>query len=169
MSAVYYLGLLGQLLLPLVSCLQMEIKMTSFFLGVYGDSEESFVKGCEQCKESRCCSLGLNRPICPVLCPYCTRACTHTHTDLLPSHLCTHQLFIRASCILSLRASRLAFTPQTTGIEGVRGPALRGCPAACASAPPPCARLSAQCAGRDRPGSPEGAARCLLEALAGRP
>ena len=104
--------------------------MTSFFLGVYGDSEESFVKGCEQCNESRCC-LGLNRPICPVLCPYCTRACTHTHTDLLPSHLCTHQLFIRASCILSLRASRLAFIPQTTGTCPAR---LPGCLRVCSGA-----------------------------------
>lgn len=74
------------------------------------------------------------------------RVHTYTHTDPLPSHLCTHKLFIRASCILSLRGSHSAFTPQTTGIEGFRGPVLRGCPGACASAPP--------CAGRDRPGSP---------------
>lgn len=37
---------------------------------LWGFKEEKFVKGCEQCNESHCCCLGLNRPTCPVLCPH---------------------------------------------------------------------------------------------------
>lgn len=75
---------------------------------LWGFKEERFVKGCEQCSESRCCCLGLNRPICPVLCLYCTRVCTNTHTHTQIYFLHT---FAHTSCLSGPAASALSELP----------------------------------------------------------